>query len=229
MPPDEAMQEGRRIVALVEKYHDQLCKSDIDPALLSSISTRAGAFSYCVAVMDSFVKISETNYKRYQTLKKEGYAVRAKILKIYEYVFRNDEPVLTTMKGIREGRGDLDMFRDNLSLYKFGDDHRERLIKANVDFTLIDRASYLYNELFNLTAQLDIDPKKIEESKRVYAKAWTYLSEAMKEIYLAGRIVFMDQPEIEELFYSDYWQKVAKRREENKTQQETESKEPVTA
>jgi hypothetical protein len=118
------------------------------------------------------------------------------------------------------------MFRDNLSLYKFGDDNRDRLKKANVDFTLIDRANFLYKELFNLTAQLDIDPKQIEESKRVYAKAWTYLWEAMKEIYLAGRIVFIDQPEIEELFYIDYRQNLARMRGEPK---ETESVEPVTA
>jgi hypothetical protein len=212
MPIEEAMQEGRRVAALVEKFYDTLINTDINPELLKSIFTRAGAFAYCVSVMDSYVKIGEDHSEKYKLLKKEGYAVRSRIVAIFEYVFRNDSTVLATLNTIREGRGDFDMIRDNLAFFKLGSNYKDRLSQAKVDFSIIDRANSLYQELADLTAELDIDPEKIEESKLICAKAYTYLWEAVSEIYLAGRFAFFDQPEIEELFYSDYRQKIAKKR-----------------
>lgn len=211
MPIDEGMQEGKRVAAVVEKYGDKLAQSDIDPEYLRSVSTRAGAFAYSVAQMDAFVKVGQNNFEKYQAMKKEGYALRARIMDKYEYAFRKDPAVLTTLATIREGRGDLDMIRDLLSLHKLGTDCRDRVGQAKVDFSLIERAHVLYKELSNLTSDLDIDPKRVEESKRICSKAWTYLWEALDEIYLAGRFVFDDQPEIEELFYIDYRQKIAKK------------------
>lgn len=230
MPYDEAMQEGRRVEALVKKFFNELAKSDIDQQFLTSIATRAGAFAYCVAVMDSYVKINQNDSEKYLLLKKEGYKVRSKILKILEYVFRNDPSLLLTLATIREGRGDLDMIRDNLSVFKLGENYRDRLLKANVDFSLFEQANSLYKELFNLTAQLDIDPKMVNESKVLCAKAWTYLWQALTEIYQAGRIVFMDQPEIEELFYIDYRQEIAKMKPaEDDSKKAVKEEEMVTA
>lgn len=223
MPVEEAMQESRRVSALVDVHYDDLSRSDIDIEHLDTVSTRAGAFAYCVAVMDSLVKIELNHKEKYHALKKEGYALRSKILKDYEYIFRKEPVVLSTIKTIREGRGDLDMIRDLLSICKLGTDYRPRLEKGNFDLTQLDRADSLYKDLFSLNAQLDIDPKKIEETKLTCMKAWTYLWEALDEIYQAGRYVFRMQPEIEELFYIDFYQENVKRRSTQK-----EEPEPVT-
>jgi hypothetical protein len=225
LPIEEAMQEGRRVEALVGKYSSELSRSDINPKYLETISVRAGAFAYTVATMDSSVKVGQDHYEKYQELKKEGYTVRKRINSDFRYVFRKDQTVLDTLDVIGEGKGDFDMIRDLLSLYKLSCDYRTRIQSANVDLTIIDSTDRIYKELFNLTAQLDIDPKKVEESKQLCMKAWTYLWEAMDEIYQAGRFVFFTQPEIEELFYIDYLQQMAKTRAKDNKPVPTE--EPV--
>lgn len=220
MPLEEAMQESRRVAALVDMHRDDLSRADIDIEYLNTVSTRAGAFAYCVSVMDSLVKIKQSHKEQYQALKKEGYALRSNTLKDYEYLFRKNPDVLSAIRNIREGRGDLDMIRDLLSVYRLGTDHRERLAKANYNFTQLERADSLYKELLNLNSQLDTDPKKVEETKLTCMKAWSYLWEALDEIYQAGRYVFRHQPEIEEFFYIDYHQNNVKKRSTPKDKQE---------
>lgn len=221
MPLDEAMQEGRRVEALTSKYFNELSKSDINPDLLKSISVRVGAFAYTVALMDSLVKIEQSHSEKFQLLKKEGYATRKQIVSILRYVFRNDKAVLNAIDKINKGKGDLDMIRDLLSSRQLCNDYISRLQEANVDLTILDRADSLYNELSKLVAQLDIDPDKVNESRTLCMKTWTYLWEAMDEIYQAGRFVFFSQPQIEELFYIDYLQMKAKLRNTESKEKET--------
>lgn len=88
--------------------------------------------------------------------------------------------------------------------------NKDRLSKARVDQSLIEKSLQLYKELSQLTAKLDIDPKRIDEAKKMCNRAWTYLWESMKEIYAAGKYVFFKEPEIQELFYIDYYQNMGK-------------------
>jgi len=54
-------------------------------------------------------------------------------------------------------------------------------------------------------------------------RAWTYLWESMKEIYAAGKYVFFKEPEIQELFYIDYYQNMGKDSNKNIGNKETKS------
>lgn len=222
MPYEVATQEGLRMSALAEKYHDQLIKSDIDPAYLDTIYERAGAFAYCVAVMDSFVKVSQNHKEIYIIKKKEGYELRRRLLDTLEYVFRFDNTIPSAIENIKRGAGDLDMIRDLNAIHLLCTENLDRLIKAHVDQSLIDMAQQYFKELSQLTAKIDIDPKKISEARLMCGRAWTYLWEAMKEIYAAGRFVFYSEPDILELFYIDYYQRMGKISTKN-----TEDKEAI--
>ena len=211
MPPEEAMQEGKRVAALVTKYQDRLEHSDIDHELLRTVDARAEAYAYSVAQCDISVMVEGENKALLKVKKAEGYALRRKILKSLEYIFRNDQRLLESVEGIREGRGNLDMVKDLLSSYKLCTEQNENLEKAKFDMQLVAQSNNLHEELAGLTAQVDIDPDKINEAKAICAKAWTYLHDALGEIYAAGKYVFMDEPDIEELFYIDYRQKVVRK------------------
>ena len=222
MPPEEAMQEGKRVSALVSKYNDRLKHSDIDHELLRTADARAEAYAYSVAQCDISVMVGSENKELLKVKKAEGYALRRKILKSLEYIFRNDPRLLESVAGISEGRGNLDMIKDLLACYKLCTEQKEKLEKAKFDMQLVGRSNNLHEELAGLTAQVDIDPDKINEANDICGKAWTYLQEALVEIYAAGKFVFMDEPEIEELFYIDYRQKVARmgKRDKNVEQQQ---------
>ncbi len=207
MPPEEAMQEGKRVSALVEKFKKQLMQSGIEPELLRTVDARAEAYAYSVAQCDVYVKAEGENRELLKVKKPEGYALRTKILKSFDYIFRNDPGLLQSVAGIREGRGYLEMLKDLLSIHKLCSEQKELLEKSNFQMELVGQSMKLHEELAGLTSQVDIDPEKIDEAKAICAKAWTYLHAALREIYAAGRYVFMDEPEIEELFYNDYLQK----------------------
>jgi len=221
MPLDEAMQESKRVAALAARYGTQLSNTDCNPVYLSSMEIRAGALAYTVGLMDSYVSKDVSNNDQYSGLRKDGIALRQKLRTQLEYIFRNSPELLKALELMRNGRSDFDLYRDLNSLWQLVTNNKDRLTEAKFDFTLAERAKSIYTQISVLSAIIDIDPKVIDESKYLCMQAWTYAYEAMSEIYLAGRYVFIDQPEIEELFYIDFLQKKSK----TKT---TETAEPVT-
>ena len=86
-----------------------------------------------------------------------------------------------------------------------------------------------YTDLFNFSAQRDIDPEKVSGTKLLCIKAWAFLWHALEEIYAAGRYVFYNDAKVEELFYMDYWQKIsAKQNKSVLTPQENPTEETST-
>jgi hypothetical protein len=221
MPPEEAMQEGKRVSVLTAKYRDRILESEIDPYLVETVDARAEAYAYSVAACDIYVKDGEDLKEEYQAGKREGYALRSYLIEKLEYLFRHDKNALERIAGIREGKGNLDMIKDLLSIYKFCREMEEFLSTTKFDMALPGKAMSLHEELTHLGAEIAINPEKLNEAKRIRGKAWTYLYEALDEIYAAGRFVFMDEPVIKELFYIDYRQELAKKanREKNEEQE----------
>ncbi|HEX2959886.1 MAG TPA: hypothetical protein VHO70_23825 [Chitinispirillaceae bacterium] len=210
MPTEEAVQEGWRVTTIVDRYKPELMKSDINPQLLDTVGLRTGAFAYTASMMDSHIKLEVSHKEIFQKLKTDGYALRRKLFEDFEYIFRMMQDVLNAILRIKEGKGDLDMIKDLYSLFLLANEYRQRLIDAHFDMNKVTRLNSIYLELSALIATLDIDPQKVDASKSLMAQAWTYLWEALSEIYAAGRFVFSEQPEIKELFYIDYRQEIGK-------------------
>ena len=220
MPQEEAMQEGKRVSALAAKYSDRLLQSDIKPEHVYSVDARAEAYAYSVAACDIYVHQGPEFMEQYLKAKKVAYALRTKALKSLEYIFRHDKKALERIAVIKTGLGNADLHRDMLSIHKLCTEKEKFLAQTSFDRALPEKAEALFQELANLDSQIDINPKKVNEAKEISAKAWTWLSEALEEIYAAGRYVFMDEPEIEELFYRDYLQELQKNAIRKKNQEE---------
>lgn len=208
MTYEEAMQEGVRVCLLAEKFNGKLISSGIDSVYLDTIFDRAGAFAYCVALVDTYVKTGKSNKEIFQKKKKEGYKIRKRLLESLEFIFRFDNTVLRALKNIKRGKGDLEMIKDLNTLHQLCENNLERILKTDFDKSSIDVVCEYYTELSNLAAIIDIDPKKTRDSRLICSKAWTYLWEAMKEIYTVGRYAYCDEPETLELFFIDYYQRI---------------------
>ncbi len=220
MPPEVAMQEGKRVAALSVKYKSELSETEIDPALLDSVEARAEAYAYSVAACDIYQSAGPALKEKYQEAKRKAYALRTKLLKSLEYLFRQDPNTLERIAVIRSGKGDGDLHKDMLSCHKLCKEKEEFLAATNFDMALAQQAVALWEEMAHLDSEADINPERVNEAKRICAKAWTYLHEALDEIYAAGRYRFMDEPEVEELFYRDYIQELRKRSAKNNTAEE---------
>jgi hypothetical protein len=122
------------------------------------------------------------------------------------------------------------MIKDLNTLHLLCENNLERILKTDIDKSHIDMVLKYYTELSNLVALIDIDPKKTRDSKLICAKAWTHLWEAMNEIYTVGRHAFCDEPETQELFFIDFFQRIVNSRwkETKKKKEKQQSPENLT-
>ncbi len=105
-------------------------------------------------------------------------------------------------------RRNRDFLLDLLSCAKLGKKQIEPLKKINADLSLLDKAASLFTELSDIYARMIIDPVKHKKALSINNKAWTYLKEAMDEIYAAGRYAFDESNDRHHLYYSGYHQRL---------------------
>jgi hypothetical protein len=151
------------------------------------------------------VDTETTAAKEWNARKPEGVEVRRVLIRSFLYAFRNSPELLKSVQQIIDGKGNRDLLIDILSCSKLGKSNIGLLNAINSDITLIDRAAQLYTELSDIFARMTVDPAKHKKAESIYNKAWTYLKEALDEIYQAGRYAFDETDERHGLFYSDYY------------------------
>ncbi len=203
-----AIQEGNRVAELVRRYDAGLRESGIDPVYPDTISLRAGAYAHCVASEEAYVRKSASRKETFAKLKKEGYALRREMRFIMRYLFRDTPGALDIIDSIRSGCNDMEMIMNLLSLFKAYEKFGDLKSIPEHDMAAIMRLRTLHEELTDMAALIRIDPQIITDAAKTCAKAWTYLWEAMREIYSAGRHVFRNQARTKRLFYSRPFQEI---------------------
>jgi hypothetical protein len=233
MPIDEAAAEAQRVGALVKQYDAILRKTGIDTTYLDTLVKRIGAFVWSAAVIQSLVETETTANKEWNARKSEGVEIRRVLIRTFQYAFRNDSDLLESVQLIIDGKGNRDFLLDILSCSKLGKSNINLLTAINADVTLLDKAAILYTELSDIFSRMSIDPVKHSKAVSIYNKAWTYLKEALDEIYEAGRYAFDESDERHGLFYSDYYVRLGQSSAKAKAALEAEkaeaAKELVTA
>lgn len=185
------VQEGNRVTELAIRHRAALYKSGIDPVYPDTIVLRAGTYAHCVASEEVYVTKSVT---------------RKEMLVTMPYIFRDNFEAFKMVDSIGSGRNDMEM--NLLSLYKVYKKYGKLKSIPEHDMAAIVRLKTLHEELTDIAALIKIDPQMITEASKTCAKAWTFLWEAMREIYSAGQYVFRKQPQTKLLFYSRPFQKI---------------------
>jgi hypothetical protein len=205
MPIEEAVAEAERIKTVVKQDEAKLRKTGIDADYIDSLAKRVGAFVWCAAIVQSMIKTEDTAAKEWEKRKPAAVEVRRLLLRDFNFAFRKFPDLLQSVKQILEGRGNRDFLLDLLSCSKLGKSNIELLIKAGADITLLDQAANLYAELSDIFARMTIDPAMYKKADSMLNKSWSYLKEALDEIYDAGRYAFDESDERHTLYYSDYF------------------------
>ncbi len=220
MPPEEAVGEANRVNALIKEDRARLERSGIELHYLDSFEARAGAMSWAAAELVTYINMESTAKKEWDALQPEANEVRRDFLKVLARAFRKDEELSDAVKRIRDGRGNLDQVLDFLSMSKLAQENKEKLEKVYADLSLIDRSSGLYARLSDILSRMVTDPKKMNQAKVTFFKTWTYLNEALKEVYEAGQYVFDEDDPRHDLYYSDYYVRLGKAAAKAKRSQE---------
>jgi len=143
-------------------------------------------------------------------LQPEADEVRRKLLKTLKRAFRKNKDLSDAVERIKDGKGNLDQVLDFLSMSKLAQENKEMLENVYADLSLIERASKLYTKLSGILSRTVTDPKKLNQAKVTFYKAWTHLHEALKEVYEAGQYVFDEDDPRHSLYYSDYHVRLGK-------------------
>ena len=204
MPNDEAAAEAERVGVLCKQFNAILRNTGIDSIYIDTLAKRIGAFVWSAAVVESLLATETTADKEWTIRKPAGVEVRRLLIRDFLYAFRKNQELLDCVQQIIDGKGNRDLLLDILSCSKLGKGNIPLLNKINADVTLLDKAASLYTELSDIFARMTIDPKTHKKAVSIYNKAWTYLKEALDEIYEAGRFAFDEKDERHSLFYSDY-------------------------
>lgn len=205
MPNDETAAEAERVGALVKQFNAILRNTGIQAEYLDTLAKRIGAFVWSAAVVESLVATETTATTEWNARKPEGVEIRRVLIRTFQYAFRNNQELLESVQLIIEGKGNRDLLLDILSCSKLGKSNIDLLTKVNADVTLLEKAATLYTELSDIFARMTIDPAAQKKAASIYNKAWTYLKEALDEIYEAGRFAFDESDGRHGLFYSDYY------------------------
>lgn len=222
IPTEEAVADAEKVGVLIKQDDEVLRKTGINQEYLDSYPKRLSAFVWSAAVIQQIKNTECTAAKEWEQRKPEGVEVRRILLRTFQYAFRNDPDLLISVKKIIEGRGNRDFLLDLVSCSKLGKANIEQLKNVNADLSLLDRADSLYPELSDIFARMIIDPEKHKKNESIYNKAWTYLKEAIDEIYAAGRYAFDETNDRHQLYYSDYHKRLAKAAQDKKASEKAE-------
>jgi hypothetical protein len=229
MPIEEAVGEGNRVTVLIREDRAKLERSGIDIHFLDSFEARAGALAWSAAQVTTYVDMESTAKKEWDALKPGAHVIRKKFLKALTRACRKNAELAAAVERIKEGQGNKDWVLDFLSMHKLGKEIKALLQEVYADLSLIDRSAELHTQLQDILSRMTIDPEKLNESKEIFYKAWTYLKEALDEVYGAGQYVFDEDDPRHALYYSDYHVRLgvaaAKTAQEKKSAQQTEKEE----
>jgi len=210
IPPEEIVGEANRVIALIKEDRAKLERSGIELHYLDSFEERAGAMSWAAADMVTCINMESTAKKEWDDLHPEADEVRRKLLKTLKRAFRKNRDLSEAVARIKDGSGNLDQVLDFLSMSKLAQENKEMLENVFADLSLIDRSSELHTKMSDILSRMVTDPKKLNQAKVTFYKAWTHLNEALKEVYEAGQYLFDEDDPRHGLYYSDYHVRLGK-------------------
>ncbi len=211
IPLADAMAEGWRAAELVAKYRNELLDARVPVTLLDSMHLRAGAFAYCVGVLDT-ARTEQTSDN--DTLKKlcaEGAKLRKKIITLYQFIFGDYPDILQSLRKMRKSRFASDLSRNLMSLVLLGKRYNTILDNAGFDIQLFSNAQSLRDSILQYATDINGQSERYIQKRNTTNRARLYLFDAIGEIYSAGQFYFKQKNDTEtaSLFTNNFMRKLA--------------------
>ncbi len=210
MPPDEASMEVARVRKIAMRDSKVLVANGLEQKFIDVLSKGVGALIYALALLDAFISNAEHAAKLWLKRKPRGQFVRQELIAGFLWALRNDPHAVAAVEKVKEGKGNADLIGDLLSLNIIGSKKSEILKRHNVDLNLVKEAWELHMELQDLLIRRDVDPKKYAEINDIINRAYTYIKNAMDEIYMAGQWAFRHDAVIYPQYFNNYYRQIGK-------------------
>ena len=165
----------------------------------------------------------EETMKMWMKVSPYGYELRDTLLHEYNYAYESYPEYQTRVQAVAEGTGDADMIQDLNDLVVVGRENSVPLTDTGFDFTLIDKAATLCEELGNLRAEASVDKAAYREKKLIRDQAYTHLMKVVGKVRQCGQFVFWKDEERRSGYVSQYKKKFRKSASQNTEPDVTEA------
>jgi hypothetical protein len=162
-----------------------------------------------------------------RTWKKEsdnGYDFRDFLLREFRYAYDQDPTLLSKVSRIADGNGHADMIQDLNDLAVLGREYTEPLRATRFDLAHLDRAAHLSDILGSMQAEAQVNREQNSDALVIRNQSYTYLKQAIDAVRKLGQLVFFENEERLQGYFSQYYKKANKARNStDEAQSETQT------
>lgn len=229
VPLDVVAAEGSQLVVVAVEDRDKLLGAGLHPSVLESLPVRVEALIFAAARYQMAEGSDPAAVRAWKAESPKGYALRAYLIRVFEFAYREEPEVLSSVRKIKSGRGHQDMVLDLLSLSILGKDHPEPLSQIPMfDPATLEEARALHETLNELLARAATDPKAVNQARDILHRAYTHYKQAADEVIAHGRFVF-EGTDRYLAYVSDYRRSLGKQSTKSTEDTESENTELDTA
>lgn len=208
MPIESYLQEAENLYNWCLEDQAVLTAVKLSWDLVLDLPVRSGALREAESRWQKEYLDEEAAEKAWKERSPLAYALRNDLLDHFRFAFRHDEKLAKKVRKIAAGRSNADMIQDLNDLSVLGKGHPEYLEAINFDMTLLDKAALMSGEMAALLAVVVGDRAAAGAARKLRDQAYTYLKEAVDEIYGYGQYVFRDNEERRKRYCSQFFSRL---------------------
>lgn len=190
IPLGAYIQEAENLYIWCQDDQVELTAKGLDWPLVEDMEARRRAFSRAQALWNRERNTREEAEKLWKERSPLAYKLRDDLVKDFRFAYRKYDDLVKKVRVMAEGMSHADMIQDLNDLVAFAEKNPEPLEAINFDVTILDQADQMADEMASLYASAIAERAEYSEAKKIRDKAYTYLKEAVDEIYAFGRFVF---------------------------------------
>jgi len=195
IPVDNYVQEADTLFVWCQNDQEALTGRGLDWTLVEDMPARVGALARAQSLWIGERNTREEAERLWRERSPIAYKLRNDLLRDFRFAYRKDEDLVKKVRSIAEGSSHASMIQDLNDLVALGEKYPNQLTAINFDMTLLDQADQMADEMSTLYAGAIAERAEYSEAKKMRDKAYTYLKEAVDEIYAFGRYVFNENEE----------------------------------
>lgn len=211
MPIDIYTQEAENVYTWCQQDMAALEARGLDRPLIDDIPVRIGALREAQSIWKALQFADGAAEKEWDKQSPLAYELRDQLLDDFRFAYRKDNDLLKRVKAIAGGTGHADMIQDLNDLAKLGKANPAPLEKINLDMTLLDKAAAASSLMASMLAGVERDRRSYSEAIKIRNLAFTYLKQAVDELYDYGKYVFSENEDRRKGYSSSYFRKSRKK------------------
>lgn len=190
IPVDVYAQEADNLYKWCQRDQAALTANGLSWDIVTDLLVRSGA------LREAESEWNLERYNRQEAIKlwaeqsPLAYRFRDKLLHDFRYAYRDDKKLVDKVNEIAVGESHADMIQDLNDLSLLGKRNPDPLVAINFDMSRLDQAATMSDEMSSLYSDSTTGRFEYNESKKIRDQAYTYLKEAVDQVYACGQYVF---------------------------------------